>query len=115
MANYYNERTMLWLNGQLVKAAEAAIDLYSQSMHYGYAVFEGIRSYRTASGETRIFKAVEHYDRLRNSALAVNLPFEYTTEELIAATYELLRTNDLQYAYIRPLVFANADMTFNKS
>ncbi|HSC40485.1 MAG TPA: aminotransferase class IV, partial [Chitinophagaceae bacterium] len=115
MGKYYNEDTVLFLDGEFVKAAEAAIDLYSQSMHYGYAVFEGIRAYRTASGETRIFKATEHYDRLRNSALAVNLPFEYSTEELIAATYELLEKNNLQDAYIRPLVFANADMTFNKS
>src|SRR5882724_3356389 len=113
MANYYNERTMLWLNGQLVKAAEATIDLYSQSMHYGYAVFEGIRSYRTASGDTRIFKATEHYDRLRHSALTLNLPYEYSTDELIEATYELLRVNNLQDAYIRPLVYAPANMTFN--
>src|SRR5882757_7951659 len=115
MANYYNEHTILYRDGQFVKAAEATIDLYSQSMHYGYAVFEGIRSYRTASGETRIFKATAHYDRLRNSALAVNLPYPYTTEELVAITYDLLQKNNLQDAYIRPLVFAGADMTFSKS
>ena len=46
------------------------MDLYSQSLHYGYAVFEGIRSYKTVNGETKIFKAVEHYDRLKNSAEA---------------------------------------------
>ena len=41
---YYNENTIIYFNGQFVKAAEAKIDLYSQSLHYGYAVFEGIRS-----------------------------------------------------------------------
>ncbi|HEY4149883.1 MAG TPA: branched-chain amino acid transaminase [Chitinophagaceae bacterium] len=115
MANYYNEHTILYLDGHLVKAADARIDLYSQSMHYGYAVFEGIRSYRTTSGETRIFKAVEHYDRLRNSARAMNLPYEYTTEELVAATYEVLRQNNLQDAYIRPMLYAPANMTFNQN
>ena len=68
MASYYNNNTILFLNGQFVKASEANIDLYSQSLHYGYAVFEGIRSYRTAGGETRIFKPTEHYERLERSA-----------------------------------------------
>ncbi|MDP9230557.1 MAG: branched-chain amino acid aminotransferase, partial [Bacteroidota bacterium] len=69
---YYNENTIIYSNGAFVKASETKIDLYSQSLHYGYAVFEGIRSYRTANDETKIFKAVEHYDRLKNSADAMN-------------------------------------------
>ena len=44
MANYYNENTIIFLDGKFVKAAESKIDLYSQSLHYGFAVFEGIRS-----------------------------------------------------------------------
>ena len=60
------------------------MDLYSQSLHYGYAVFEGIRSYKTVSGKTHIFKAVEHYERLRQSALALNMPYTWNTDELIA-------------------------------
>jgi branched-chain amino acid aminotransferase len=47
MANYYNENTIIYLNGAFVKAAEAKMDFYSQSLHYGYSVFEGIRSYKT--------------------------------------------------------------------
>ena len=111
--SYYNEHTVLYLNGQVVRAADAKIDLYSQSLHYGYAAFEGIRSYRTASGETRIFKAVEHYDRLRRSAELLHMPYTFQTDELIEATYEVLKQNNLQDAYIRPLVFAPANMTFN--
>lgn len=112
---YYNEDTIIYLNGGFVKAAEAKIDLYSQSLHYGYSVFEGIRSYKTSKGETAIFKAKEHYDRLKNSADATNIPFTYSTEDLIAATYELLSRNNLQDAYIRPLVYAPANMSFNKN
>ena len=63
-------------------------------MHYGYSVFEGIRSYKTVKGETAIFKAKEHYDRLKNSAEALNITFTYSTEELIAATYEVLAKNN---------------------
>jgi branched-chain amino acid aminotransferase len=115
MATYYNEKTVIWLNGKMANAAESKIDLYSQSLHYGYAVFEGIRSYKTINGETKIFKPVEHYDRLRNSAVALNMPYTYSTDELIEATYEVLRQNNFQDAYIRPVVYAPANMSFVKN
>lgn len=109
---YFDQDTILYLNGSYVKAVDAKIDLYSQSLHYGYGVFEGIRSYRSIEGETRIFKAEEHFERLRESARAINLPFHWDTQELIAATYTVLEQNNLQDAYIRPLVFAPPNMTY---
>jgi len=115
MANYYNSDTVLFLDGAFVKASEAKVDLYGQSLHYGYAVFEGIRAYRTVKGDTKIFKEQEHFARLKHSADALNLPYEYDADELIAATYELLRRNNLQDAYIRPLVYAPANMSFVKN
>lgn len=113
MATYYNDNTVLWLDGKIRKAAETKTDLYGQSLHYGYAVFEGIRSYRTDAGTTRIFKPVEHFDRLKRSADALNLPYAYTTQQLIDAAYEVLELNNLQDAYIRPVVYAPANMSFN--
>jgi branched-chain amino acid aminotransferase len=112
MATYYYDHTVLYLNGEFVKATEAKMDFYSQSLHYGYSVFEGIRSYKTITGETKIFKAAEHFERLRNSADAMNMPWHWTSEELIDATYELLKRNNLQDAYIRPVVYAPANMSF---
>jgi len=113
MATYYNKETIIYLNGEFVKAAEAKMDLYSQSLHYGYSVFEGIRSYKMATGETRIFKEIEHFERLKNSAAALNMPYHWFTEELIDATYEVLKQNKLQDAYIRPVVYAPANMKFD--
>ena len=113
--NYYNENTIVFLNGEYIKAGDAKIDLYSQSLHYGYSVFEGIRSYKTVNGGARIFKAEEHYQRLKNSASATNIPFEYSVEELVDITYTLLTKNNLQDAYIRPLVFLPANMSFSLS
>jgi len=113
MASYYNNETIVYLNGEFVKAVDAKMDLYSQSLHYGYSVFEGIRSYKTVKGETRIFKEVEHYDRLKRSAEALNMPYHWTTRELIDATYEVLSRNNLQDAYIRPVVYAPANMKFD--
>jgi len=115
MASYYNNNTVIFLDGAFVKASEAAVDLYGQSLHYGYAVFEGIRSYRNVDGKTRIFKAREHFERLQQSAHALNMPFEYSTDALTEATYEVLRRNALQDAYIRPLVYAPANMSFAKN
>ena len=115
MTMYYNDQTIVYLNGDFVKATEAKIDLYSQSLHYGYSVFEGIRSYKTINGGTKIFKAVEHFDRLDQSALAINMPYHWKTEELINATYQVLKRNNLQDAYIRPVVYAPANMTFAKN
>ncbi len=113
--NYYNEHTSIWLNGKIVKAADAKIDLYSQTMHYGYGVFEGIRSYKTISGETRIFKQEEHFTRLQKSADALNIPYHFTNQELIEASYKVLELNGQQDAYIRPLVYAPANMSFVKN
>jgi branched-chain amino acid aminotransferase len=110
---YYNQHTIIYANGEFVKAADAKTDFYSQSLHYGYAVFEGIRSYRTANGKTKIFKPIEHYDRLRHSAKAMNMPYEWDTNELTQITYEVLERNNLQNAYIRPIVYAPANMSFN--
>ncbi len=115
MATYYNDNTIIYLDGAFVKASDARIDLYSQSMHYGYAVFEGIRSYKTVSGETKIFREKEHYDRLKHSADSLNLPYTWSTNELVAATYEVLKSNNLQDAYIRPLVYAPSNMSFVKN
>ncbi|MEO7291984.1 MAG: aminotransferase class IV, partial [Ginsengibacter sp.] len=112
---YYSKDTIVYLNGEFVKAEDAKMDLYSQSLHYGYSVFEGIRSYKTITGETKIFKEVEHFIRLKNSADALNMPYHWTTEELIDATYEVLKRNDLQDAYIRPVIYAPANMSFVKN
>lgn len=112
---YYSTDTIIHLNGRFVKAEEAFMDYYSQSLHYGYAVFEGIRSYKTTSGATAVFKALEHYDRLKASAAALNLPFHWESEDLMTITDELLALNNLQDAYIRPLVFAPANMKFDKN
>lgn len=109
---YHDEHTFLYLNGKFVKASEASTDLYSQSLHYGYAVFEGIKSYHTHNG-TRIFKAREHYERLKKSAELMHIPFPYDVEDLIKQTYKLLEKNKFKDAYIRPLVFCGPHMTLS--
>ncbi|MBL7730194.1 MAG: branched-chain amino acid transaminase [Chitinophagaceae bacterium] len=110
---YYSEQTIIWFNGEFVKAAEAKIDLYSQSLHYGYSVFEGIRSYPVGDG-TKMFKAKEHYDRLRRSAELMQMPFTLTTEQMTELTYEVLRRNNFTDAYIRPIILCSPNMSLSK-
>lgn len=107
---YYHNNTEIYLDGKFVKANEATTDLYSQTLHYGYGVFEGIRAYATESG-THVFKSKEHYERLKNSAELVQIPFNYDVQELVEVTEELLKRNNLSDAYVRPLVFCDPNMT----
>lgn len=104
---YYSADTVAFLDGEFVPAAQATCGVYAQSLHYGYAVFEGIRAYNTPAG-TRIFKAEEHFERLHYSCRAIGLPLAYSVEELTRISYEVLDRNGLTDAYIRPLVFAGA-------
>ena len=113
MNMYYDNNTVLFFDGEFKKANEAKTDLYGQSLHYGYAVFEGIKSYATENG-TKIFKAKEHYDRLRKSAEMMMIPLEYSTEEMVDFTYQLLEMNGLTNAYIRPIVLCSPNMALSK-
>ncbi|NGM64446.1 branched-chain amino acid transaminase [Sphingobacterium sp. SGR-19] len=106
---YYNQDTYIYLDGDFVKATDAGIDLFGQSLHYGYGAFEGLRAYGTHHG-TRIFKAEEHFARLQRSCEAINLPYHWNNQVLIEKSYALLETNNLRSAYIRPLVFSGSNM-----
>ncbi|MGY4386612.1 branched-chain amino acid aminotransferase [Pedobacter sp. UYP24] len=107
---YYNSETTLFINGQFERAVDTTTDLYGQSLHYGYAVFEGIRAYNTHNG-TRIFKAREHFERLKRSAELLHIPFKWNVNDLIKQTYKLLELNNLKDAYIRPLIYCPPSMT----
>jgi branched-chain amino acid aminotransferase len=109
---YYTENTIVYYNGQLQKATEAQVDLYMQTLHYGYGVFEGIRSYQTKYGP-RIFKAKEHYERLIQSCKLLHIPFAYTVEQMTDITYDILNNNGLTEAYIRPLVVCSPNMSLS--
>jgi branched-chain amino acid aminotransferase len=111
---YYNKESIIYLDGEWVKATEARIDLFSQTLHYGSGVFEGIRAYDSSAGPN-VFKAREHYERLLYSAQKMGITMSHTVDELIALTYELLDKNNISDAYIRPLVFLGANMKLAKT
>lgn len=110
MATYFNENTILFYDGQMMLATEAHTSLYGQTLHYGYGAFEGIRSYGTEQGP-RIFKAKEHFERLKHSCHLLGIPLDYSVEEMTEISYKVLESNGMSDAYIRPLVICDPSMT----
>ena len=98
----------IWMDGEWLPWRDAKVHVLTHTLHYGYGCFEGIRAYETAHGPA-IFRLDEHLRRLEDSAhiLAIDLPFDRAT--LRDACGEALRRNQLQAAYIRPLVYLGAE------
>ena len=94
----------IWMNGELVPWADAKIHVLTHALHYGSGVFEGIRCYDTARGPA-VFRLSEHLRRLERSARLYYMPVPYTHEQLLQATRDVIKANDLTACYIRPLVF----------
>lgn len=111
---YYTRDTVLFMDGKFIKAADAHVDPYSQTLHYGFGVYEGIRSYKTLNG-VKVFKAVEHFERLKNTCSQLGLPFRYDPEELAQVSYQLIEKNNLTDAYLRPLVYCGPNMRLTRT
>jgi branched-chain amino acid aminotransferase len=99
---------LIWYDGRLVPWREATTHVLTHSLHYGLAVFEGVRAYQTASG-TAIFRLREHTERLFNSAHIYRMKIPYTREALIEAQREVVRANGLESCYLRPIAFYGAE------
>ena len=95
----------IWKNGELVNWEDATTHVLTHSLHYGDAIFEGLRAYKTADGKTAIFRLKEHFERFKKSAHMLEIDLPYTVEELCEATKELIDKNGLKSAYIRPILY----------
>jgi len=94
----------IWMDGTMLPAAEAKIDALSHALHYGSGVFEGTRFYKTDRGPA-IFRLEDHTKRLFYSASVIHLNIPFSEEEVNAATLAVVRENELESGYIRPLAF----------
>lgn len=94
----------IWKNGEFIAWENATTHVLTHALHYGTAVFEGVRAYNTVDGPA-IFRAKEHYDRLTASAKILFLKPPYTANDMINATKELLKKNELKSCYIRPIYY----------
>jgi branched-chain amino acid aminotransferase len=94
----------IWMDGQLVAWDKAKIHVLTHTLHYGFGVFEGIRCYKTERGPA-VLRLTDHMRRLHNSASLVGMTLPYSIEELVQATKDLIRANELEECYIRPIAF----------
>ena len=93
----------VWHNGKFIRWDDAHIHVMSHVVNYGSSVFEGIRCYALPSGPA-IFRAQDHIQRLLDSAKIYRIDLDYTTEELVTALVELVKSNGVWPCYIRPIV-----------
>lgn len=97
-------QSTIWLDGKIVSREEASIPFLTHALHYGSAVFEGIRFYETPDGPA-IFRLHEHVQRLFNSAKAISMKIPYNEDQIVHAIIETVKSSNLTEGYIRPLVF----------
>ncbi|WP_298157615.1 branched-chain amino acid transaminase [Ferrovum sp.] len=98
----------LWLDGRYIPWRTANTHVLTHSLHYGMAVFEGVRAYRTAEG-TAVFRLREHTERLLRSAHILQIPVPFTLETLMDAQCQVVSQNRLEEGYIRPLVYLGSE------
>ncbi|PKO84891.1 MAG: branched chain amino acid aminotransferase [Betaproteobacteria bacterium HGW-Betaproteobacteria-11] len=98
----------IWYDGKLVPWRDANTHVLTHSLHYGLAVFEGLRAYKTVSGPA-IFRLKEHTDRLFNSAHIYRMPMPWDKATLIEAQKEVVRANGLESGYLRPIAFYGSE------
>lgn len=98
----------IWFDGKLVPWREANIHVLTHSLHYGMAVFEGVRSYETSKGPA-VFRLQEHTKRLFNSAKIFQMSLPFTQEQVIQAQLDVIRQNNLDSCYLRPIAWIGSE------
>lgn len=104
----HNRDGKIWMDGKLIEWRDASIHVLTHSLHYGMAVFEGVRAYKTDKGPA-IFRLPEHTRRLLNSAKIFQMAVPYDYDTLIQAQKEVIRANNLDSGYIRPIIWVGSE------
>ncbi len=104
MAGAYDDRDgWIWMDGKMVPWRDANVHLLTHALHYASSVFEGERCYNG-----KIFKGVEHSERLRRSANLLDMEIPYSVEEIEKAKYDMLKANGWTNAYVRAVAWRGA-------
>ncbi|MCC7118928.1 MAG: branched-chain amino acid transaminase [Anaerolineales bacterium] len=99
------ESKFIWKNGEMVPFEQATVHFLTPALHYGAAVFEGVRAYNTPKGPA-IFRLREHTERLFDSARVLGFrEFPWSVEEAMQAHKDTVRANGFGDCYIRPLIY----------
>lgn len=96
----------IWKNGEIIPWEDATTHVLTHALHYGSAVFEGIRCYfDEESGDSVVFRLQDHMERLHRSAKMIMMDLPYSVDELCQATIDIIKANDIKSCYIRPLAY----------
>jgi branched-chain amino acid aminotransferase len=100
---------VIWMDGEMVPWREAKVHVLTHTFHYGLGVFEGVRAYKTANHGTSIFRLQDHTDRLFRSAHILGMDMPFSKEVLNEAQQAVVRDNNLEEAYLRPMCFLGSE------
>jgi branched-chain amino acid aminotransferase len=100
----FDRTAKVWINGKIVDWAEATIHIASHVVHYGSAVFEGARCYKTPKGSA-FFRLDAHIRRLYDSAKIYRMDYEVDRETFTRGVVDVVQANGLEACYIRPLLY----------
>ncbi len=95
----------IWMDGAMVPYEQANVHVLTHSLHYGLAVFEGMRCYKAEGGRPAIFRAGEHIRRLFDSAHILEMTIPFGQEQVLKACADVVRINKFEECYIRPIAF----------
>ena len=99
---------LIWFDGEMVAWRDATVHVLTHTLHYGMGCFEGVRAYHADQG-TAIFALEAHTRRLLDSCKILGMKIPYNAEQLIDAQIAAVRDNNLDSAYIRPMVFYGSE------
>lgn len=99
----FNEADWIWHDGEYVAWKDCKVHLLATAVQFGTSVFEGIRAYPTERGPA-VFRLREHIVRLMNSATVYRMLPEYDRDQLIDICLQVIRKNELENCYIRPMI-----------
>jgi len=101
----YDDRDgQIWIDGKLMPWRECKVHFMTHSLHYGGAIFEGVRCYGG-----KIFKLDAHSQRLLDGCKTMDMKIEYTLEQVNQACIEAVRANNITDGYLRPLAWRGAE------
>ncbi|HUP63996.1 MAG TPA: branched-chain amino acid transaminase [Thermoanaerobaculia bacterium] len=100
----FDDVKKVWMNGRMIDYADAKVHVFTHALHYGSAVFEGIRCYRTENGPA-IFRLHEHIRRLYDSSKIYRFEVPVPIEQFEQACIDVIVANDFEDCYLRPLVY----------
>jgi branched-chain amino acid aminotransferase len=104
-----------FMNGDYVPLEEAKVGIMTHALHYGTAVFEGIRGNWNPEHETMyIYKLREHYERLLRGCKMLWIDVPYSLDDLCEVTAGLVeRSGYTEDLYIRPVAYKSEEKVAN--